>query len=253
MQKSNDDYYPKPDLLGAGSILCIQPHPDDLEIGAGAVIALLAASGINITCLTVTDGAAGTDDPTVNGEELARIRQAETFKATSILGIRDHLWLNHTDAGYLPYASLRASITRAIRKIKPGAVMVCDPWLPYEAHSDHILTGKATSEAVFLSGLPKFHPADRQEGYEPHRVKLIAFYYTAFPNTFFNVTATWNKKLAAIDCHKSQFNEHDGDTLKKHLTARAESLDPDKKGALTECLKILSREQLHICAETWRS
>ncbi len=253
MQSPNGAYYPKPDLFKAGNILCIQPHPDDLEIGAGAVIALLSASGVDITCLTVTDGAAGTDDPMLDEKKLARIRQAETIKAAAILGIKDLLWLNHTDGGYLPYESLRASITRTIRKNKPDAVMVCDPWLPYEAHSDHILTGKATSEAVFLSGLPRFHPADRQQGYEPHRVKFIVFYNTAFPNAYFNVTATWDKKLSAIDCHKSQFNKHEGDILKKHLTTKAESLDPDKNGTLTECLKILSREQLHICEDAWQS
>ena len=54
------DFFPLPDLESCQNLLCIQPHPDDNEVGAGATIARLTAKGCRITYLTVTDGRYGT-------------------------------------------------------------------------------------------------------------------------------------------------------------------------------------------------
>ena len=56
-------YIPFPELMSCESILCIQPHPDDNEIGGGATIAMLAKAGCDITYLTATDGSMGDDGP----------------------------------------------------------------------------------------------------------------------------------------------------------------------------------------------
>ena len=158
------DFLPIPDLLKAKNVLCIQPHPDDMEIGAGATVALLSRSGTAVTCLTITDGSAGTYDPAVDQEDLIMTRRREAEKTAGILGINNLLWLDFADGGFLPYEDIRSEITSAIRRQKPDAVLVCDPWLPYEAHSDHNRTGLATAEACLLAGMPNFCPADFQEG-----------------------------------------------------------------------------------------
>ena len=71
------DYLPIPDLEKCKSLLCVQPHPDDNEVGAGATIAKLARNGCKITYLTVTDGSKGTDNPEMRGARLAKIRRKE--------------------------------------------------------------------------------------------------------------------------------------------------------------------------------
>ncbi len=248
------DFLPVPDLLKARNVMCIQPHPDDMEIGAGATVALLARSGADITCLTVTDGSAGTTDPEVEQEDLINTRRREAEEAAGLLQVNDLLWLDFSDGGDLPYAEVRAEITSAIRRHKPDAVMVCDPWLPYEAHSDHNRTGLAAAEACLLAGMPNFCPADLQDGLLPHNVEMIAFYYTAYPNTFVDVSATWDLKMAAIDLHASQFSPAEAEGLKAYLTARAsEKAGEQNTGTpVVEALKVLSIKHLHIFEEAWQ-
>ena len=51
-----------PDILSCRRVLCIQPHPDDNEIGMGGIIARLAQLGCEIHYLTVTNGEMGCND-----------------------------------------------------------------------------------------------------------------------------------------------------------------------------------------------
>ncbi len=246
------DFLPVPELLKAKNILCIQPHPDDMEIGAGGTIARLSRAGSKTTCLTVTDGSAGTYNPTDNQDDLIMVRRTETEKSAEILGVKELLWLNFADGGNLPFEIVRASITSVIRKLKPDAVMVCDPWLPYEAHSDHNRTGLATAEAALLAGMPNFCPDDIKSGILPHKVDMIAFYYTAYPNTFIDVSDTWDLKLASIDCHVSQFSGEKGETLKNYLAARARGQAEEQGCEVVEAFKVLSPGHLHIFEEAWQ-
>lgn len=246
------DLLPIPDLLKAASLLVIQPHPDDMEIGAGATVASMIRSGASVTCLTVTDGSVGTYNPAFLPVDLVETRRRETEKAADILGIKDLLWLDFADGGNLPYEEVRAKLTRAIRIIKPAAVMVCDPWLPYEVHSDHIRTGLAAAEAGFLAGMPHFCLADFQEGIQPHTVDIFAFYYSAYPNTFVDVSETWPLKLKAIDCHASQFPPDKAEMLKAFLTLKSRTHAEGRGCELIEALKVLSSLHLHIFEEAWQ-
>lgn len=252
MKPSICDFLPIPDLLKAESLLVIQPHPDDMEIGAGATVARLAQSGVTVTCLTVTDGSVGTYDPTINPAALVKTRRREAEKSAGILGIKDLLWLDFADGGNLPYEEVRAKITRVIRQIKPAAIMVSDPWLPYEVHSDHIRTGLAAAEAGFLAGMPHFCPADLEEGVQPHMVDAFAFYCTAYPNTFIDISETWPLKLRAIDCHASQFPPEQAEMFKTFLTLKARSHAEDQGCDMVETFKVLSPLHLHIFEETWQ-
>jgi len=247
------DLMPVPDLMRTESLLVIQPHPDDLEIGAGATVAKLTRAGKKVSCLTVTDGSAGTYDSSDGGDKLAATRRSETETATAILGVTDLHWLNLPDGGNLVYEEVRAAITSAIRRIRPEAVLVCDPWLPYEVHSDHIRTGLAAAEAAFLANMPRFCPVDIENGLQPHAVKIVAFYYTAYPNTFIDVADTWTLKMQAIDCHVSQFSGGKAEDFKTILQARAEALAAESGAALVEAFKVLSPGHLHIFEDAWLS
>ncbi|MDY6826895.1 MAG: PIG-L deacetylase family protein [Bacillota bacterium] len=243
---------PVPDLLKVENLLVIQPHPDDMEIGAGGTIAHLVKSGTRVNCLTVTDGSVGTTDTNVSQDDLIARRRDEIKKSASILGIENLIWLDFDDGGILPLEIIRSEITCYIRQLKPNALMVCDPWLPYEAHSDHIRTGLAAAEAGLLAHMPYFCPADMQDGLQPHSVEMIAFYYTAYPNTFIDVAKTWDKKMAAIDCHRSQFSAEQGEKLKQYLEAKASEEASNQNGALVETFKVLSPGHLHIFEQAWQ-
>ena len=55
-----------PKLDNISKLLCIQPHPDDNEIGMGGIISELVSRGVHVDYLTITDGSLG-DIGLVNG------------------------------------------------------------------------------------------------------------------------------------------------------------------------------------------
>ena len=62
---------PLPDLEGFERYLFVGPHPDDIEIGAGATVSRLASLGKKITFLICTDGRYGDE----NTSEWSRVRK----------------------------------------------------------------------------------------------------------------------------------------------------------------------------------
>jgi LmbE family N-acetylglucosaminyl deacetylase len=48
------------------------------------------------------------------------------------------------------------------------------------------------------------------EGYEPHQVKEVYITGTEQANTHIDISATLDRKIAALGCHKSQLDPGDG-------------------------------------------
>lgn len=234
---------PIPDLEGARRVLCIAPHPDDAEIGAGGTLAKLAEKGARVGLAIVTDGRRGTFDPRQDLEALAAIRRKEQEAAAQRLGITELYWLSYPDGTGLPAEELRARLIHLIREVQPQAILAPDPWLAYEAHPDHRATGLAAAEAVLFSSMPPFYP---RAGLDPHKVDLVAFYYTARPNTFIDVTSTWEQKLAAIQTHASQFPADTWPMVEGYLTLKAQELAENRGFPLAEGFKALTPTHLHI-------
>lgn len=244
-------FLPLPELLDAKAVLCVMPHPDDNEIGAGGTIARLVDAGAKVTYLGVTDGGAGTLDPSLKRPDVARIRRGEQGAAAAALGVSELIWLDYPDAVGLPAAELRQRIVGVIRQVRPEFVLTVDPWLPYEAHPDHRAVGMAVAEAALLSGFPNIHPEHLDGGVEPHAVTAVAFYATAAPNRYVAIDATWERKLAAIQKHASQFNETDWQLLVAYLDMKAQELAAKAGvGARAEGFKVLTPTYLHMCVDT---
>lgn len=248
------DLIPIPPLEEVKSVLCLTPHPDDAEIGAGGTLARLAQKGVTIYLAVVTDGRRGTFDANQPLETVAAIRQQEQEAAARHLGLKEVRWLGYPDGSTLPAEELRAKFIHLIRELKPQALLAPDPWLAYEAHPDHRATGLAAAEAAIFSGLPAFYP---QAGLAPHQVELVAFYFTAHPNTFIDVTSTWEQKLAAIRLHRSQFPADNWPLVEGYLTLKASELaqqlvapEENTPGGdaqtLAEGFKVLTPLHLHI-------
>lgn len=186
-------------------VLCIQPHPDDCEFGAGATLAELADTGIEVVYLTLTDGGKGTTNPSIEPSVLAELRRSEQERAAQVIGVRKLLWLNYPD-GELPYSlEVRSRIIEVIRAEKPDVVLAPDPYLLYEAHPDHRVAGLLALEAVMFSPLPLF-----SRGSRPHSVRAVVLYYTAKPNFLKPVDKTFERKLQALKMHESQFSSNWG-------------------------------------------
>ncbi|OKP81487.1 GlcNAc-PI de-N-acetylase [Paenibacillus helianthi] len=231
-----------PDLTDCRRILCIQPHPDDNEVGMGGTIAALAEKGCEVHYLTVTNGDLGSGDGLLSHAEIARVRSQELEAAGRSLGATVFHQLPHGDGTLEHIPALAAEIAEIIRTIQPDAVFCPDPWLPYEAHYDHIVTGRAAAQAFLSSGLPLYPRGTRTQPWQP---KAIGFYLTAEPNTVIDVTRFFDRKFAAMALHSSQFSEDTLALYSLYFKKKGLELAEGKDFELGEGLKVLSPLHLH--------
>jgi LmbE family N-acetylglucosaminyl deacetylase len=238
------DLWSIPNLKEAKRVLCVQPHPDDIDISCGGTIALLSAEGAHVTYVTVTDGRAGSAERR-DEVELANARRREQESAGAFLGVRDFMWLNYRDGDELPYAMLESDIIREIRVHKPDTVITIDPWLPYEAHPAHRQVGLCTASAVLLSGLANICPEQVDAGLDVHTVNCIAFAFTSKPNTYLDVTSHWEQKMKAIRIHQSQFPDDVWPTYRAYFEAKATAYGQHIGAKYAEALKVLKPIHLH--------
>jgi len=248
--------FPKPDLLTAKVILAVQPHYDDNDFGAGGTLAALAEAGAEVYYLTVTDDLVGVIDERLSPLEASRQLNAEQVESGAIIGVKGQHWLGFPDAGAYEQFDLRRGIIRHIRMLRPDFVFTVDPWTPYEAHSDHIRTGRAAAEATILYGLMRLttdHEVDA--AYQPHDIKGIAFYNSWVPNIYFDITHTREKKHKALDAYKLQFTPeekplvHAWVEMKERMHAGS---CPTPGCTHAEAFKVLDPRLLHGVGEAWK-
>jgi len=228
---------PRPDILSAQRILAVQPHPDDNEIGAGALIARLRDLGRAVRYVTVTDGSMGTMDPNLVPRELARLRQAEADAASVALGVAEHRHLGHRDLLDSPLTGLRAELMAEIGDFRPDFVLTCDPWLPYESHPDHRAVGLAVAEAVSFLQFPHVPGAPKDPPAQP----VVAFYGSGQPNVRVAAGPYWQRKWQALAEHKTQFPPEG----LMQLRAFVEGMSEDENGFF-EAFKVLRPFFLHF-------
>ena len=187
-------YFMPPEIRNAKKALCIQPHPDDIEIGMGGTAAALAARGCQLTYLTITNGDLGDSTGKLDFSEIAALRRKETEAAGRVVGASDFLFYGLPDGSLSDIPSLAGRIAETVRVLQPDVIFCPDPWAQYEAHNDHIVTGRAAAQAFLSSSLSRY-PRDTQTA--PWQAGAIAFYFTQKPNTVIDVTKTFETKCMA--------------------------------------------------------
>jgi LmbE family N-acetylglucosaminyl deacetylase len=121
--------------------LVVAPHPDDETIGAGGTIARLAARGVHVEVLVVTDGEA-TIGARTSEAEVAASRRREVAAACAVLGTAPPVSLGVPDGAVHEHEpTVTAACEASIRELDPDLVLV--PW-SHERHPDH----RATTAAV---------------------------------------------------------------------------------------------------------
>jgi len=240
--------FKKPELTNAKRVLAIQPHYDDNDIAAGGTLAALVENGVELVYLTVTNDLVGVLDTSLSDSDAEKQLRSEQKQAGEIIGVKDHFWLDYPDAGEYDYFILRETIIQHIRIIRPDYIFTCDPWMPYEAHNDHIQTGKATAEAAILFSLSRIKTSpevDKAFLEDPFDITGVAFYATSNPNTIFDISSTRLKKCSAIEKYKAQFSEEDMQMLLMFLNFKEEAYAQNHSFSHGEPLKVLRGLHLH--------
>lgn len=249
-----NELFPVPQLRNCRRLLCIQPHPDDMDIGAGGTISYLTGLGTEIIYLTLTDDSAGFTwefgMEAIPLSDRKRIRKAEQLKAGEILGVKDYYWLDYPDAGDWSEHEARNRIIKYIRILKPDFVLTVDPWLSYEAHRDHIKCGFAASEALLLYNFPHIKTDEKTDSnYNPYEIKGVAYCFTSRPNVIIDTGNYREKKFKALAEHKSQFTSESLEILKAYDEYRSRKLTSDKAFKFGEGFKVLHIDMLHVVPE----
>ncbi len=187
------------------SALAIGAHPDDVEFGAGGTLAKWAAAGCVVHHLVCTDGSKGTWDVDADLDQLvARRREEQREAALRLAG--EHAgevrFLGTVDGDLASDRATVSAVARIIRELRPEVVLGHDPWKRYRLHPDHRHAGWLTCDAIVAARDPHFFP---EHGMAHHRPAALLLFEADAPNHAEDVTATVDRKLAALEAHGSQF------------------------------------------------
>lgn len=238
---------PKPEDMDR--VLFVGPHPDDIEIGAGATAAKLVSMGKKVTFLICTDGRYGDGYAEVKGTELAALREKEATASAKMLGVSDLRFLRFSDGGFYSADEMKKALASAIAEIKPDMIVCPDPEVISECHPDHLNVGKICRE---LACLMPYAGIAGQYGCETADVKAIAFYMSAKVNTYVDTKGFFDTQLGALfDCHTSQFpkGSEDAKNTALYLKLRAYIFGIKNLSRTAEGFRVLGKTHMHCLPE----
>ena len=185
-------------------VLAIVAHPDDLEYGASAAIAVWTDAGKTVTYLLVTRGEAGIDglDPATCGPR----RETEQVAAAKCVGVEIVEFLDHRDGVIEHTLRLRSDIAAAIRRHRPELVVTLnheDSWFGRHWNSpDHRNTGRAVLDAVGDAGNRWIFPEQLDAGLQPWGgVKRVAIAGSSNPTHAVAVESGLERAIASLAAH----------------------------------------------------
>lgn len=226
---------PTPSDDGVERILVVVAHPDDCDFGCAGTVARWTAAGIEVSYVICTDGQAGGSDRSIDRAHVGPLRRREQTAAAAECGVTDLTFLGYMDGELTPSLELRREISRVIRQKRPQRVVCQSPERNYArihaSHPDHRAAGEAALCAVYPEARNPFAYMELlHEGLEPHIVPEV--WLTAHPRSehYSDITATMDRKLAALRRHESQYD--DWDALAERL--RSWGAENARRGGLPE-------------------
>ena len=242
-----------PKVVSFDRYLFIGPHPDDIEIGAGATAAKLVAAGKQVSFLICTDGRFGLDHAPAGTtpEQLIELRRAESIASARALGVEDVHFLDFSDGGFYDFSALLEGMARVIGAVQPQFIFAPDPDVKSECHVDHKNAGEA---AKWLAFFAPFEEVMARYGAVPADIQALAFYMTARPNRFVASRGLLNRQLDALLCHKTQFaaEAEDFKSIALYLKLRAADFGLRSLCGQAEGFRVLGRTQMHCLPEAER-
>lgn len=183
-----------------GRVLVFEAHSDDAVIGMGGLLKKLTTSGVQVTLCTVTRGETQHSAETKNN--IVSIRKEEGLCADKVLGIDEHLFLDHGCQAVTNDRSTFHEFVEIIRQARPDWIFTHGN---HEWHRDHRAISdlateawwKATEKDVLI------------ELGEPHVASAVLFYevipmFSDNPDACIDVSEYWTDKMKALRCFVSQ-------------------------------------------------
>ncbi len=187
-------------------LLAFAPHPDDVELFCGGLLASLAQRGYRTGIVDLTRGEKST-------RGTVETRAAETKAASEALGLSVRENLGLPDGWIHPYAGFDAAepertraaavarVVEVLRRHRPELVLV--PW-EKERHPDHEATSALVTRALFFAGVAKFQTDPAASPFTPRQVLYYPMRHLVEPSFVVDVTGVYERKRKAVRCYASQ-------------------------------------------------
>ena len=178
-------------------VLAIGSHPDDVELGCGGTVALLAQSGSKVGILHLTRGEGGTRGTV---EE----RRSEAERAADQLGAAELAFMDFGDGALRTGPDEEEALIEVLRSYRPDLILGPSP---VDRHPDHGRAHRLVAAASYYAGLGS------RGSSSPHRPAAVFSYmqHDPFePSFIVDVSSTWETKLAALDAYASQLHQPGG-------------------------------------------
>ena len=236
--------------------LFIGPHPDDIEIGAGATVSKLKKLNKKVTFLICLDGRFGKENlkEDISSEELAKIRKEECLKSSSLLGVDECLFLDLCDGGQYTERELLQGIARIINQVKPDIIFAPDPDIISECHVDHLRVGKAAKELANFANYKEIFQTYLPDGMQVNdgiSIEALALYFTNKPNKYVRTYGHFKKQLEAIYCHASQYPKGAPQTksIVTYLKVRGVDFGLRRFSIPAEGFRMMNKMRMHCLPE----
>ncbi len=226
---------------GAVSILAVAAHPDDIESWCAGTLARAIDAGATVRLLLVTSGDKGSSDPRDTSAAVAARREREALEAARALGIAEVAFLRRPDGEVEDTRDLRGELVAHIRRWRPAALFTHDPahpYPPYLTHRDHRIVGRATLDAVYPLARDRLSfPEQAAGGLDPHAVGTVWLFSSDRPDSYVDIGAGFERKIAARLAHASQ--TRDPDALRVGWRERAARIGAEVGLPLAEAFAVL--------------
>jgi LmbE family N-acetylglucosaminyl deacetylase len=193
-----------------GGVLCIAAHPDDEVLGCGGVLAGHARDGEAVTIVIACEGESLRYGPDGVGQTNHIQRAAERLGCRSVR----HLRFPDQALDTLRLTEIIAPLEKIVREVRPRIVYAQHGG---DVNRDHHLLFQAILVATrptetFVETVYAFDTASSTEWAYPR---------TFVPDTWIDISATLDAKLAAMACYESELRPYPHPRSLKALEHRA--------------------------------
>jgi LmbE family N-acetylglucosaminyl deacetylase len=159
-------------------VLALGAHPDDIETGCGGTLVKYARQGHEVSLMVLTQGERG-GAPTVRAHE----QQA----AAKHLQAKKIYWGDYPDTQLPMDRGLIQKIERIVRIVAPHFILV---HYPDDTHQDHRHLATCTITATRYTRNVLFYEGPTTQNFSP--------------TVFVDISSTLEKKVKALEAHRSQ-------------------------------------------------
>ena len=163
------------------NILAIGSHPDDIEFGCGGALVKYTDRGHKLSLLIMTEGGLGGD---------TTLRSAEQEASNAILNAEKTFWGGYQDTYIQVDKDLISKIEDVIDTIAPDLIF-CH--YPDDTHQDHRHLSQAVISATRYVRNVLFYEGPTTQDFNPQ--------------IFIDISGTLDRKIEALEAHRSQVDK----------------------------------------------